>query len=69
MAMFDAVKLIESNRNTLKQHFGNLAAPGHLEQRGSGRGVWYWLEGGATYICRHGRLSLLRNERKLKCTK
>lgn len=39
----DAVKLTEANRNTLKQHFRNLVARGHLQQQGSGRGVWYEL--------------------------
>jgi Fic family protein len=43
VTMADAVKLTEANRNTLKQHFRNLVARGHLEQRGSGRGVWYGL--------------------------
>lgn len=39
----DAVKLTEASRNTLKQHFRNLVERGHLNQRGSGRGVWYEL--------------------------
>ena len=43
VTMADAVKLTEANRNTLKQHFRNLVARGHLEQRGSGRGAWYEL--------------------------
>ena len=43
VTMADAVKLTEANRNTLKQHFRNLVARGHLQQRGSGRGVWYEL--------------------------
>lgn len=43
VTMADAVKLTEANRNTLKQHFRNLVARGHLEQRDSGRGVWYGL--------------------------
>lgn len=43
VTMGDAVKLTEANRNTLKQHFRNLVARGHLDQRGSGRGVWYGL--------------------------
>ena len=42
-ALADAVKLTEANRNTLKQHFRNLVARGHLDQHGSGRGVWYGL--------------------------
>ena len=41
VTMADAVKLTEANRNTLKQHFRNLVARGHLQQQGSGRGVWY----------------------------
>ena len=41
VTMADAVKLTQANRNTLKQHFRNLVARGHLQQRGSGRGVWY----------------------------
>ena len=43
VTMADAVKLTEANRNTLKQHFRNLVARGHLQQYGSGRGVWYGL--------------------------
>ena len=43
VTMADAVKLTEANRNTLKQHFRNLVARGHLKQQGSGRGVWYGL--------------------------
>ena len=43
VTMADAVKLTQTNRNTLKQHFRNLVARGHLQQRGSGRGVWYEL--------------------------
>ena len=41
VTMADAVKLTQANQNTLKQHFRNLVARGHLQQRGSGRGVWY----------------------------
>lgn len=37
----DAVRLTGVSRNTLKQHFRNLTEAGHLEQQGSGRGVWY----------------------------
>jgi Fic family protein len=37
----DAIKLTEVSRNTLKQHFRNLVERGHLNQHGSGRGVWY----------------------------
>ena len=43
VTMADAVKLTEANRNTLKQHFRNLVARGHLQQQGGGRGVWYGL--------------------------
>jgi len=39
----DAIKLTGASRNTLKQHFRALVARGHLNQRGSGRGVWYEL--------------------------
>ena len=43
VTMADAVKLTEANRNTLKQHFRNLVVRGHIQQQGSGRGVWYGL--------------------------
>ena len=43
VTMADAVKLTEANQNTLKQHFRNLVARGHLQKQGSGRGVWYGL--------------------------
>jgi predicted HTH transcriptional regulator len=43
VTMADAVKLTVANRNTLKQHIRNLVARGHLQQRESGRGVWYGL--------------------------
>jgi hypothetical protein len=33
-----------SSRNTLKQHFRDLTERNHLEQHGSGRGVWYGLK-------------------------
>ena len=39
----EAIKLTGSNRNTLKQHFRALVERGHLNQHGSGRGVWYEL--------------------------
>ena len=39
----EAIKLTSSNRNTLKQHFRNLVNRGYLNQKGSGRGVWYEL--------------------------
>ena len=38
-----AVKLTSASRNTLKQHLRALVERGHLQQRGSGRGVWYEL--------------------------
>lgn len=37
----DAIKLTGVSRNTLKLHFRNLVEHGHLNQQGSGRGVWY----------------------------
>jgi len=40
----DAIKLTGVSRNTLKQHFRNLVKHGHLNQQGSGRGVWYELK-------------------------
>ena len=40
----DAIKLTGVSRNTLKQHFRNLVEYGHLNQQGSGRGVWYELK-------------------------
>jgi Fic family protein len=40
----DVIKLTGVSRNTLKQHFRNLVALGHLNQQGGGRGVWYELK-------------------------
>lgn len=40
----DAIKLTGVSRNTLKQHLRNLVKNGHLNQQGSGRGVWYALK-------------------------
>lgn len=40
----DAIKLTGVSRNTLKQHFRNLVEHRHLNQHGSGRGVWYELK-------------------------
>lgn len=37
----EAIKLTGASRNTLKQHFRTLIERGHLNQHGSGRGVWY----------------------------
>ena len=39
----EAIKLTGASRNTLKQHFRSLVKHGHLNQHGSGRGVWYEL--------------------------
>jgi Fic family protein len=39
----DAMRLTGASRNTLKQHFRVLVERGHLNQHGSGRGVWYEL--------------------------
>ncbi|MBA4743023.1 MAG: Fic family protein [Azoarcus sp.] len=44
ITMGDAIRLTGSSRNTLKQHFRALVERGHLEQHGSGRGVWYDLK-------------------------
>ena len=44
ITMMDAIKLTGTSRNTLKQHFRDLTARNHLEQHGSGRGVWYGLK-------------------------
>jgi len=37
----EATRLTGASRNTLKQHFRSLVERGTLNQRGSGRGVWY----------------------------
>lgn len=39
----ETIKLTGASRNTLKQHFRTLIERGHLNQHGSGRGVWYEL--------------------------
>jgi Fic family protein len=44
ITMGDAIRLTDSSRNTLKLHFRALVERGHLEQHGSGRGVWYELK-------------------------
>jgi len=44
ITMGDAIRLTGVSRNTLKQHFRSLFEQGHLNQRGSGRGVWYELK-------------------------
>ena len=44
ITMAEAIKLTGASRNTLKQHFRNLIERMHIEQHGSGRGVWYRLK-------------------------
>lgn len=44
ITMGDAIRLTGASRNTLKQHFRSLVEQGHLNQQGSGRGVWYELK-------------------------
>ena len=44
VTMAEAIKLTGASRNTLKQHFRNLSERNHLEQHGSGRGVWCGLK-------------------------
>jgi Fic family protein len=44
ITMMDAIKLTGVSRNTLKQHFRSLTERNHLQQHGSGRGVWYGLK-------------------------
>jgi Fic family protein len=44
VTMMDAIKLTGASRNTLKQHFRDLTERNHLEQYGSGRGVWYGMK-------------------------
>ena len=44
VTMMDAIQLTGASRNTLKLHFRDLAERNHLEQHGSGRGVWYGLK-------------------------
>jgi Fic family protein len=41
VTMGEAIRLTGASRNTLKQHFRALVERGHLNQHGSGRGVWY----------------------------
>jgi len=43
VTMGDLIRLSGASRNTLKQHFRALVERGHLNQHGSGRGVWYEL--------------------------
>lgn len=44
ITMAAAIRLTGASRNTLKQHFRGLIEREHLEQHGSGRGVWYGLK-------------------------
>ena len=44
ITMMDAIKLTGTSRNTLKLHLRDLTERNHLEQHGSGRGVWYGLK-------------------------
>ena len=44
VTMGDAIRLTGASRNTLKQHFRVLVEQRQLNQRGSGRGVWYELQ-------------------------
>ncbi len=37
------IQLTGASRNTLKQHFRHLTERNHLEQHGSGSGVWHGL--------------------------
>jgi predicted HTH transcriptional regulator len=43
VTMSASMKLTGASRNTLKQHLKNLVESKQLNQRGSGRGVWYEL--------------------------
>ncbi|QIB64222.1 Fic family protein [Kineobactrum salinum] len=43
ITMAEAIRLTDSNRNTLKQHFRTLVEQGHLVRHGAGRGAWYEL--------------------------
>lgn len=44
VTMMDAIKWTGASRNTLKLHFRDLTERNHLEQHGSGRGVWYGMK-------------------------
>jgi Fic family protein len=44
VTMMDAIQLTGVSRNTLKLHLRDLTERNHLEQHGSGRGVWYGLK-------------------------
>jgi hypothetical protein len=41
--MSDMVLKSGASRNTLKEHFRNLAKKKHLIQHGAGKGTWYAL--------------------------
>jgi Fic family protein len=43
VTMGEVIRLTGASRNTLKQHFRALVEQGHINQHGSGRGVWYEL--------------------------
>jgi Fic family protein len=43
ITMGEAIRLTDTSRNTLKQHFRVLVERGHLNRHGSGRGTWYEL--------------------------
>jgi len=43
ITMGEAIRLTDTSRNTLKQHFRSLVERGHLNKQGGGRGVWYEL--------------------------
>lgn len=43
ITMAEAIKLTDTSRNTLKQHFRSLVERGYLNKQGSGRGAWYGL--------------------------
>ncbi len=42
--MGEVIQLTGASRNTLTQHFRTLVEKGTIDQRGSGRGVWYTLK-------------------------
>ena len=44
VTMMDVIRLTGASRNTLKGHFRDLTGRNHLQQHGSGRGVWYGLK-------------------------
>ncbi|MEI7861959.1 MAG: hypothetical protein WCJ21_04985 [Planctomycetota bacterium] len=43
VTMADAIRLIGSSRNTLKQQFRAVVERGRLSPHGAGRGTWYEL--------------------------